>query len=77
MAMARLIEAVFEKGVFRPLQPVDLKDGQHVKVALPPSAATTTVTPEDEKALRAHGYGIFADISDEDWQEIARSWERK
>jgi predicted DNA-binding antitoxin AbrB/MazE fold protein len=74
--MAKWVEAVFEKGVFRPLQPADLKEGQRVKVALPPTPQRH-LTPEQEKALCAFGYGIFADISDEDWKEIARSWERK
>ena len=74
--MAKLIEAVFENGVFKPLQPVDLKEGQHVKVALPPTVVGN-VTPEEEEGLRTFGYGIFADINDEDWQEIAKSWERK
>ena len=55
--MAKLIEAVFENGVFKPLQPVDLKEGQHVKVALPPTVVGN-VTPEEEEGLRTFGYGI-------------------
>ncbi|KUK05316.1 MAG: Putative antitoxin VapB21, partial [Archaeoglobus fulgidus] len=30
--MPKLIEAVYENGVFKPLQKVDLKEGERVKV---------------------------------------------
>ncbi len=32
--MSRVIEAVYEKGVFKPLQKVDLKDGERVKIKI-------------------------------------------
>ncbi|RLG86763.1 MAG: hypothetical protein DRO39_02315 [Thermoprotei archaeon] len=32
--MARVIEAVYENGVLRPLEKLDLKDGQHVKIMI-------------------------------------------
>jgi predicted DNA-binding antitoxin AbrB/MazE fold protein len=32
--MVQLIEAVFENGVFRPLQPVQLPERQHVTLSL-------------------------------------------
>jgi predicted DNA-binding antitoxin AbrB/MazE fold protein len=31
----RTIEAVYENGVFRPLEPVSLPEGEHVQVAVP------------------------------------------
>jgi predicted DNA-binding antitoxin AbrB/MazE fold protein len=30
--MVRTIEAIYEKGLFRPLTPVDLPDGTHVRI---------------------------------------------
>ena len=30
--MTRIIEAVYEKGVFKPLEKVDLKEGERVKI---------------------------------------------
>lgn len=74
--MAKLIEAVFEKGVFRPTQPVDLEEGQRVKVALP-APVPRNLTTEELNELRAFGYGILADISEEDWEKLSASWRRK
>ena len=30
--MAKVIEAIYEKGVFKPLEKVDLKEGERVKI---------------------------------------------
>ncbi|MCZ6677644.1 MAG: antitoxin family protein [Candidatus Poribacteria bacterium] len=30
--MSKIIEAIYEKGLFRPLEPVTLPEGEHVKV---------------------------------------------
>src|SRR3990170_8930400 len=38
-AMSKMIEAVYENGVFRPLEPVMLPEGEHVRVSLPEVAA--------------------------------------
>ncbi len=32
--MAKIIEAIYEKGVFKPLQKVDLKDGEIVEIEI-------------------------------------------
>ncbi len=32
--MAKAIEAIYEKGVFRPLEKVDLKEGEKVKITI-------------------------------------------
>jgi predicted DNA-binding antitoxin AbrB/MazE fold protein len=32
--MAKVIEAIYEKGVFKPLQKVDLKEGERVKIEI-------------------------------------------
>ena len=37
--MARSIPAIFDAGVFRPLEPVELADGTHVEVQVPNLAA--------------------------------------
>ena len=33
--MSKMIEAVYENGVFRPLEPVTLPEGEHVQVTMP------------------------------------------
>jgi predicted DNA-binding antitoxin AbrB/MazE fold protein len=33
--MSKVIEAVYENGVFRPLEPVQLPEGEHVQVTVP------------------------------------------
>lgn len=52
--MARTIEAVFERGVFRPRQPVALPEGQAVQVVLPEDAKTGR-RPRDERLRRHFG----------------------
>jgi len=32
--MAKVIEAIYEKGVFKPLQKVDLKEGERVRIEI-------------------------------------------
>ncbi len=32
--MAKIIEAIYEKGVFKPLQRVDLKEGERVRIEI-------------------------------------------
>ena len=32
--MEKVIEAIYEKGVFKPLEKVDLKDGEKVKITI-------------------------------------------
>jgi predicted DNA-binding antitoxin AbrB/MazE fold protein len=43
--MARTLEAVYENGVLRPLEPLALEEHQHVQVTVSPMA------PADEEAL--------------------------
>jgi predicted DNA-binding antitoxin AbrB/MazE fold protein len=52
------VEAVYENGVFRPLQPVSLAEHQRVTVVLPVAeAATTNGRPADADPLdEAVGY---------------------
>lgn len=37
--MSKIIEAVYENGVFRPLEPVTLPEGEHVQVTMPDLSA--------------------------------------
>ena len=39
--MVQQVEAVYENGMLRPLQPLDLKEAEHVQVSVSPSAPTT------------------------------------
>ena len=38
--MSKIIEAVYENGVFRPLEPVVLLEGEHVQVRVPEGPPT-------------------------------------
>jgi predicted DNA-binding antitoxin AbrB/MazE fold protein len=40
--MSRAIPAIFDAGVFRPLEPVDLANGTHVEVQVPKPGAVGT-----------------------------------
>ena len=42
--MSKVIEAVYENGVFRPLEPVLLPEGEHVHVTVPDLPASTATT---------------------------------
>jgi predicted DNA-binding antitoxin AbrB/MazE fold protein len=46
--MSQTIEAIYENGVFRPLGPVELRDGAHVRLKVEPTAA------EVEREIRQH-----------------------
>lgn len=46
-----IVTAIFEKGIFRPLGPVQLPEGSHVHVEIPApttGALTPVRTPEEE-----------------------------
>lgn len=43
--LGQQIEAVFENGVFRPLQPIDLAEHQRVTLVLPASDVAANGTP--------------------------------
>ena len=48
--MDHIIEAVFQNGAFKPLNPVDLKEGQHVRLVI------EAAPPNDILALAAQVY---------------------
>jgi predicted DNA-binding antitoxin AbrB/MazE fold protein len=72
--MARQIEAVYENGVFKPLTPVKLTDGQKVQVYIP--WAESDVKPEELLELMRQAHEESDGLSDEDWAEIEQSWKR-
>jgi predicted DNA-binding antitoxin AbrB/MazE fold protein len=54
--MSRIIPAIFDSGVFRPLQPVDLAQGTPVDVQVPaasPREAAAELSPEELARQRA------------------------
>lgn len=54
--MPKIIEAVYENGVFKPLQKVDLKEGERVKVELKESVVESVagiLKVSDEKVKKA------------------------
>lgn len=58
--MDQYIEAVFENGVFRPLQKTDLSDGQHVRIVVQSSSKRI----DDDPLLKLSGSvgGDFPDV---------------
>ncbi len=71
--MSKTIDAVYEKGVFRPVEPVTLPEGKHVQVTLP------EVTPEVQRRLSALDtfYGAFEDLTEEQWRRFDEAVERR
>ncbi len=54
--MSQKIEAIFENGVFRPLQPVDLPEHQHVTVQVPePQEVATDSQSRTEQLAKSEG----------------------
>ncbi|HEY5594339.1 MAG TPA: antitoxin family protein [Nitrospiria bacterium] len=61
--MSKTIEAIFENGVFRPLERVDLKEHQRVMLILQDVKSSS----ENILELASHVYG---NLSEKDIQEI-------
>jgi predicted DNA-binding antitoxin AbrB/MazE fold protein len=72
--MARTIEARYENGVFKPLEPITLAEGQVVEICLPEEPDDRTAEEIEEEMRKTHE--IFGALSDEEWNEIAKSWRR-
>jgi predicted DNA-binding antitoxin AbrB/MazE fold protein len=61
--MSHTITAVFDAGVFRPLQPVDLAEGTHVQIDLPhPSEQAAELSPEELARQRVAIEEMLAEI---------------
>lgn len=50
--MTIAVKAIYEHGVFRPVEPVQLKEATEVEVLLPTSAAETSDDPTGWVAMR-------------------------
>jgi predicted DNA-binding antitoxin AbrB/MazE fold protein len=66
--MAKTIEAVYENGVFKPLEPVTLPEGQRVQVTLP--FLPTPVSQEEAQALLQQTEQLFAGLSEKEIAEV-------
>lgn len=63
--MAQTIEAVYEQGVFKPLQPVELAEGQKVMLSVEPEKRR--LAPDEMLAL---AHKVYEGLSEEDIAEI-------
>lgn len=69
--MSLIVEAVYEDGVLKPLQPIALPDGTHVSIVITPykitshKAVTTSKSPAEIAALPTEGM----DAETEAWLE--------
>lgn len=69
--MVRTVEAVYEKGTLRPLEPLDLAEGQHVRLQL---------EVEDPIELAGRVYDGLLDEEVDEIERIAldrRGWHRE
>jgi predicted DNA-binding antitoxin AbrB/MazE fold protein len=73
VTMSKIVEAVYENGVFRPLEPVALVEGEHVRVHLP------ELTPSLQERLAA--LDAFEqeseDFTDAQWHVFDEAVERR
>lgn len=71
--MSRTIEAVYENGVFRPLESVTLPEGEHVQVTVP------EISEEIQQRLAALDAFETAleDLPEEEWQRFDEAVQRR
>ena len=71
--MSKIVKAVYENGVFRPLEPVALVEGEHVQVYVP------DLTPSSQERLAA--LDAFEqeceDLTEAQWQTFDEVVERR
>jgi predicted DNA-binding antitoxin AbrB/MazE fold protein len=62
--MSRTIPAIFDAGIFRPLEPVELAEGTQVQVQVPVPAEDTSaeLTPEQLARQQAAIEGMLTEI---------------
>ena len=72
--MARTIQVVYENGVFRPLEPVNLPEGERLSLHIPyePQGLTKEQYLEKMREIQE----AFADVTDEEWAEFEKTWKR-
>ncbi len=71
--MSKTIEAVYEKGVFRPLEPISLPEGEQVQVTVP------EVNPEIQRRLAALDAfeAALEDMTEEQWEKFDEAVQRR
>jgi predicted DNA-binding antitoxin AbrB/MazE fold protein len=62
--MSKIVEAVYENGVFRPLEPVALVEGEHVRVHLP----EFTPNPNERLAALDAFEQASEELTEEQWE---------
>ena len=71
--MSRVIEAVYENGVFRPLEAVLLPEGEHVQVAMPEMSEETQRRLAALDAFEAS----LENLTEEQWQRFDAAVQRR
>jgi predicted DNA-binding antitoxin AbrB/MazE fold protein len=64
--MTHVIEAVYEHGAFKPLEPVELQEGQRVTLSVEPMASTEA---EAEAQLQAW-QRVYEGLSEDEIREV-------
>jgi len=71
--MSKTIDAIYENGVFRPLEPVILPEGEHVQVTVP---AVATEIRRRLAALDAFE-SEFENLTEEQWRLFDNALQRR
>jgi len=66
--MAKTFDAVYENGVFKPLEPVHLVDGVRVGLTLSPPSGP--LTEEQIEAALRHTQKIFDGLTEQEIEEL-------
>jgi predicted DNA-binding antitoxin AbrB/MazE fold protein len=75
--MARTIEAVYENGVFKPLQPVKLEEGQVVQLYLPSERRPRVATPEEVEEMMRLARKVYEGLTDAEIAEVEACFTRR
>jgi len=71
--MSKIIEAVYENGVFRPLEPVLLPDGEHVQVRVPEGLPSR----QERLAVLEAFEAMSEELTKEQWEVFEEAVQRR
>jgi predicted DNA-binding antitoxin AbrB/MazE fold protein len=71
--MSKVIAAVYTNGVFRPLEPVVLPEGEPVQVYVPESPPT----PQERLAALETIEAMHEELTEEQWREFEEATQRR
>jgi predicted DNA-binding antitoxin AbrB/MazE fold protein len=71
--MSKVIEAIYENGVFRPLEPVILPGGEHVEMRVPEVFPTQHERLEALEAFEA----MREELTEEQWEAFEEAVQRR